>query len=110
MEVVGGLMPLCLSEELEEFNSWSNSSKISWVGHYKKSQLLVPGGIRGLPPNLGFQVMADLATKTVCGDTYGVPCSTAEMAREWHQVTCQGSRKSESVWQTASFMDYYKDL
>ena len=90
MDVVGGLMPLCLSGGTEELNSWSNSSQISWVDRYKKSQLLVPGGIRGLPPNLGFQVMAALATKTVCGDTLGAPRSTAEMAGERRQVKRQG--------------------
>ena len=70
MDVVGGLIPFCLSGEMEELNSWmSTSSKRSWVDHSKKSQLLVPGDIRGLPPHLGFQVMAGLATQTVCGDT-----------------------------------------
>ena len=79
-----GLMHLCVSggdgaieplEQLIQYFLCGSEQK-------RQSQLLGSGDIRGLPPKLGFRVMADLATETVCGDTQGAPCSTADMARE----------------------------
>ena len=84
-------------------------------------------GIRGLPPYLGYQLMACL------WEHKGVFCSTAEMTRECNQVKFQGLEMlnhcaSEIVWiwitphflwrekesnlylGKVSLMEYYKDL